>query len=154
MSHVSRETYYNYFKNASKDHLIAGDGTSLPFADKSADIGILSHIADYVESQDIRKKMVSELLRVLKDNGELRIPEIAFRTIDDKTISLTVPIKDEGGHETVESITIAKSSDWLEILQDIAKQGYTAYTISTPYTPKTTKRYTMAAYLEVEEKEF
>ena len=134
------EAAYDSFKETlNPNSLIAGDGTQLPIENASCDIVVISHIIDYV-SQEVRKNMLNELLRVIKEDGEIRIPEVTFRADDGfDTISLTVPYYDIKKGDIDDGINVTESAHWFEILSNLQDKGCSLYTIRLPYAVSTTK---------------
>jgi len=112
---------YAAFKNGlDAGTYIAGTGEALPFQSEVADLIVASQLLDNIKDKKLVLKIIDEMLRILRTDGEIRIPDLTMPFYsENRRLSLESKSDDlyvQNGHEK-------KASEWLEILDYLQSKG-------------------------------
>jgi ubiquinone/menaquinone biosynthesis C-methylase UbiE len=131
---AGRGSGHAYGRTKTASFKVAGSHQELPFGDESFDLVVANNSITQYKDREVTKKALKEAVRVIKENGEIRIQPADLRW-DPQAGSLYVHTFEAPTSETREEaknlgLIIGPDKEVFQILKEIEKMGLNFYAIS------------------------
>lgn len=123
--YTTKQVYEEFRQGVASGTYIAATGEHLPFKDGGVDVVIIANVIDNLSDHDTVLGILDEVDRVLKFEGEIRIPELVIAQFGSGEGSL-------GPGEGLEKFNYKKPEDWFDILRKLRQKGFQAYSVYDP----------------------